>query len=378
MTERRHRVAITGVGVISAAVVGGFAALGAFLGAPRSVVRRVDTAAGSERYRAEIETDPLDEVIDPSESRRLTRVCRLTVGAARLALADAGGEPPASLGVIVGTELGDFRSTIEFADGYLSRGPAGLSALLFPNTVMNTMASATAIAVGARECSLTLNTQTVAGELAVARGAMAVASGRLDAVLAGGVDQLDPIIETIVEELGAGGEARGEGATVLVLERLESARRRGARVAGEIRGFAWGSLPARPSGVGRARESRAIRASLDSAGLDSSEIGWVYDSASNDPSRDRWERTLLDAALASGPPSSSLATLVGRHSGLGPMGVAAGAWTAGAGLLPRTQPTVADRAGSTPKARQVARGPGLVHGVGRGGTHVALVVGGAP
>src|SRR5207244_1985954 len=189
----------------------------------------------------------------------------------------------------LGTERGDLRSTIEFADGFLSRGPAGLSALLFPNTVMNTMASATAIAVGARECSLTLNAQAVAGELAVARAAMAVASGRLDAVLAGGVDQVDPFVESLFVGLGAG-DARGDGATVLVLERLESARRRGARVVGEIRGAAWGSLPAPRCGVGRGARSRAIGTAVERAGINASELAWVYDSRSRDRARDRWER----------------------------------------------------------------------------------------
>src|SRR4029434_3463060 len=111
-------------------------------------------------------------------------VCQLTIAAARLAVGEAGldprGDPEQGLGLIVGTALGDFNSTIAFADGYLARGPAGLSPLLFPSTVMNTMAATTAIAVLTRELSLTLNVPTVAGELAGHPRAAAADSGQED------------------------------------------------------------------------------------------------------------------------------------------------------------------------------------------------------
>src|SRR5205085_739772 len=83
-----------------------------------------------------------------------------------------------------------------------------LSPLLFPNTVMNTMAAATAIALSARDLSLTLNAPTVAGELAVIRAAGAVAAGRVAVLLAGGVDELDPAVGTVLEEAGGRFAAR--------------------------------------------------------------------------------------------------------------------------------------------------------------------------
>ncbi|MBI2491482.1 MAG: hypothetical protein HYV94_05195, partial [Candidatus Rokubacteria bacterium] len=220
------RVAITGVGLVNAAVVGRTDTLARWLDAP---------APGG--------AIALGALIDETESRRLSRVCQLTVAAARLALADAGLAAGAPLGLVVGTEWGDLRSTIEFVDGYLARGPAGLSALLFPHTVMNTMAAATAIAVTARELSLTLNAPTVAGELAIARAAAAVRAGRVEAALARGVDQLAPLLLETLGALGAGADVRGEGAGFVVLESLPAARRRGARVLGELAGAAWRALP---------------------------------------------------------------------------------------------------------------------------------------
>jgi 3-oxoacyl-[acyl-carrier-protein] synthase II len=292
----------------------------------------------------------------------------MTIAAARLALRESGVDPAAGLGLVIGTELGDLASTHAFADGFLARGPSGLSALLFPNTVMNTMAATVAIAVGARETALTLNAPTVAGELAVARAAVAVAAGRVPAVLAGGVDELDPVVESVVAGLGLTGELRGEGAAFVVLESRAAAAARGATILGEIQATSWRALPARPWGIGRGRRSRAIGVALEAAGAGPADVGWVYGSASGDRERDLWEARVLAAALgsASSPPVSALARLVGRHAGLGVLRVAAAAWTARTGLLPA--------AGEPMGVARVRPGRGLVHGLARGGAQVALVV----
>jgi 3-oxoacyl-[acyl-carrier-protein] synthase II len=355
----RRGVVITGVGVVNAAVVGASPALDAWLKHPIAGAR---SNAGGTRPAIRLPAETLSGLIDPGEGRRLARVCQLTIAAARLAVAEAGVDPAGGLGLIVGSELGDFTSTIAFADGYLARGPAGLSALLFPNTVMNTMAATTAIAVASRELSLTINVPTVAGELAVARAAASVASGRLDAVLAGGVDELDPLVAEMLDALGEGG-VRGEGATFLVLEAETTAHARGAHVLGRLAGAVWRSLPARPWGVGRRVASRAIDEALSQAARPAPD--WIYASASGDAPRDAWEAGVLTAALGSRrPPAVSLGGLVGHHAGLGPLHVAAAAWTARSGVLPIG-------AGGAP-AR--GRGCGLVHGLGRGGGQVALIV----
>lgn len=349
----RQAVVITGVGSVNAAFTGGRDGLGAWLQAPRAVVG--DTLARA----------TLERLVDETEARRLSRVSQLSVAAARLALEDARLESGADIGLVLGSEFGDLRSTAAFAEGYLTAGTSGLSALLFPNTVMNTMASATTIAVGARALSLTLNARMVAGELAVARAAAAIAGGRAPALLAGGVDEIEPRVARALVDLGALDEAHGEGATFLVLEARDAALARGADVLGEVAGVATRALRARPHGVGRSGVSRAISAALTEAGVSAGEIGWVYASAGGDRGRDAWQTRLLDGALGSArPPRSSLRPWFGEHAGAGVLSVAAAAWTARSGRLP----------GVAASPRPGPSGPGLVYGLARGGTEVALVV----
>lgn len=360
-----RRVVLTGVGAVNAGLTGGASALDAYLAAPYAAVAR---PPGEGPAVARLAPSALEGLIDGGEARRLSRVSQLAVVAARLALADAGLADAEGLGVVIGTEFGDLRSTMDFADGYLASGPTGLSALLFPNTVMNAMAAATTIAIGARELSLTLNAPTVAGHLAVARGAAAVAAAEVEAVLAGGVDEADPYLMEMLRCLGASGETRGEGAAFVVLESADRAAMRGARVLGELCGAGWAGLPARPHGVGRGGASRAIAMALGQAAVAADAIAWSYLSVGGDAERDAWEHRVLAAALAPWePPAAALAPLLGQHAGLGALAVAAGAWTARTRQLP-----------ASTRRRGVPRDDGaraLVHGVARGGSHVALVVG---
>jgi 3-oxoacyl-(acyl-carrier-protein) synthase len=359
----RRRVVITGVGAAGAPFTGGWAALGAALSEPHRAAGGGDPAT-------------LSGLMEGLDTRRLSRVCRLSVAAALLAVRDAGEGAAAPLGLVVGTELGDLRSTREFVDGYRARGPAGLSALLFPSTVMNTMAAATTIALEARGISLTINAPGIPGELAVARAAAAIGEGRAERLLAGGVDELDPCVAEMLGKMGVDTARRGEGAAFLMLEALDGARARAARLRGEILGVATGALPARPLGVGRVHRSQVVGAALERAGRRAGDVGWVYASGGGDPARDRWEQCVIEAALGSHrPPAAALGHVWGQHAGLGALRVAAAAWTADSGLMPGvgsegvTAP--APRAG----LRRVPAGPGLVHALARGGGHAAIVVG---
>ena len=332
----RHRVAITGAGAVTSVVSGGANVLLDAIAA--------GTAADAERIDRTLAT-----LIDAAEARRLSRVCQLTVAAARLAIENAGLAADGALGIVVGTELGDLRSTIAFADGFLERGPTGLSPLLFPNTVMNTMAATAAIVVRACDLSLTINAPTIAGELALVRAAAAVAAGRAPAVLVGGVDELDPAVAAVLDEVGGRFAHRGEGSAFVVLERLDAAKARGARVLGEVLGSASAALPAAPYGVGRRAAAPAITRALEAADVSPAALRSIYAGENGDPQRDAWEGRVLVAAAVGGRVASPVARQFGQISAVGALKVVAAT-------------------GAT---------PALVHGLARGGAEAALVIGSA-
>jgi 3-oxoacyl-[acyl-carrier-protein] synthase II len=363
------------MGTVNALTSGGTPAVAEALALGRSGIgplRGFVPEPGMSGLAAEIDDARLAALVDPAEARRLSRICRLTVAACRFAVQDAGVGPGPGLAIVVGSEHGDFRSSEEFAGGYLQRGPAGLSPMIFPNTVMNTMASVAAIAVGARAPSVTLNQPTIVGDLAVARAAAIVARGDADAAVAGGVDEICALVYRHLRGLGAlspmrgggpegcrpyaadhNGPVLGEGATFLVLESLDAARARGARIVAELVDQAWGNVPAPAHAVRPGRADRGSPVGRLLAAHVTPGFRRVYGAGNGDAGVDDWERGLLARDL--GPRDAaplSLAPLFGQHGGLGALRVAAAALDAARGVSPV-----------------------LVHGIARGGCRTALIVG---
>jgi 3-oxoacyl-[acyl-carrier-protein] synthase II len=303
----------------------------------------------------------------------------------------------------VGSHWGDFRSSETFARGFLARGVLGLSPLVFPNTVMNAMAAQVAIAVGVRGPTLTLNEVNVAGELAVARGAALIGAGRASAVLAGGSDEMSAVLCRELGRLGltspsepgpeacrpfdrrANGTILGEGATFVLLESAAAASARGARAYAELAGATWGNLPApvhRLPATGRS-QPRSVHGARVAAGVTEEAVEVAYLTGVGHPAHDACELDLVARALPSRRARlTALTPLAGEHAGLGALRVATAA-LAVAGRSP--VPPLPDLAHPVrPDLRFVTRPAGgspevaprtaLVHGLARGGSHVALVL----
>lgn len=402
LTSSPFPVVITGIGHIGPIGSGGCDVMAACLRASTSAIGPL-TAFPTHSDTRRLGAAMPESALEPSEeTRRWSRISHMAVTACRHAVAEAGmieAETLQHVGLVIGSEYGDLRSTEAFDVGFLRRGPRGLRAFLFPNTVMNAIAGTVSIALGVKGPMLTLNQPGVAGELAVARAIALLASDRAPAVIACGVDELFPLLYNVLGLLnvpsprGGGEEActpfdqrhngpiLGEGATAIVLETLDHAQARGAPILAHVRGADWGRLPARPYRYPAPSQlhHRLLDRTLTAAAAPPNTIDVAYLSGSGDPEQDTAELALMAGAFGSGGPCiTSVTHLVGEHGGLGALRVAAAAITASSGLMPTLDylrhPIRRDLHFATQPLPAISATV-LVHGLGRGGVQVALIVG---
>ncbi len=248
------RVAVTGLATFSAAGIDGASFLSA-LEAGRSLGMAESTPTLRGRSRelrvARLASFDRQAWLAPSRLRRMSELSQVWTIGCLAARADAGLEGPAGQavhapsrrGVFLGTGLGCIDATWEYLQGLCRDGAAQASPLLFSESVSNAPAGHSAIELDAQGASETLTCGDASAAAAVAAGLRAVRDRRVDVAYCGGVELL---LEPVLRVLGGIGAPRflGEGCACLVLEPLEAARTRGARVHAELAGVAMASDPA--------------------------------------------------------------------------------------------------------------------------------------
>ncbi len=181
------------------------------------------------------------DFIPPLKARKLDRCSQFSVAAAGLALKDAGVDRgvilPERIGIALGCGFGGVANSAEFLAGYFAGGAEGVSPMLFPNTVSNAAASNASIEYGLKGPNVTQVQRFCSAESAFLMACRFIAEGRADIMLAGGVDDLTPLM---LSGFAATGQMRryaknfGEGCGLLVLESAEHAAERGAVVKGRV------------------------------------------------------------------------------------------------------------------------------------------------
>ncbi|MCC6847592.1 MAG: hypothetical protein IT294_03755 [Deltaproteobacteria bacterium] len=253
-------------------------------------VAGADAATPAPRLEARARDWDARDHVRPAVLRRMDHCSQMIVSACRMALADAAlvleGRAAEEAGIVIGTAFGNLRESEDFLRGLFAKGPALANPLTFPNLVLNAPAGYAAIDLGLRGPNLTVVRGEASGEAALAQAYDTIATGQADVLLAGGGDELAPILREIYRDAGLlspddGGEAwsspfdqrrngfvPGEGAAILVLETARHAAARGARVLAEFAGHVAESLPASPhdwptaSAVGDAAATRHGLAAL--------------------------------------------------------------------------------------------------------------------
>lgn len=236
-------IMVTGLGGISSAGIG-LAAASAALQSATSCLKPIPaelTNSTRQHLWGPADQFKAADFIAPLKARKLDRASQMAVATAGLALADAGitkGQfQPERIGIALGCGFGGIANSAELLGGYFQQGVAGLSPMLFPNTVANAAASNTSIEYGLQGPNITFIQRFCSAESAILAACRFLEEGRADIMLAGGVDELNPLM---IKAFSASGQLQraaagfGEGSGILVLERGDHAAKRAARVRAEL------------------------------------------------------------------------------------------------------------------------------------------------
>ncbi len=315
--------------------------------------------------------------------RRIDRASLLALAAARIALADAEVADDhwarARTSVALGSAFANLGETVGFLDRLLDRGTG--NPLVFPNLVMNAPLSYATIELNAMGPSAMLTEQEASGEAAIAWGTRLVADGGADVCLAGGLDELEAVVQQMRAETGtmttararpfdraAAGPCLGEGGAVLVLEPLAAAQARGARIYARLVPVAGFAVPAPVHGW--PRDARALAERLEPLCAD---VDLVVAAANGTPALDAVEGAALATALGGRPvPITAPRGATGDFGAAGALAVAAAALAVAGAVVPPTagceSPARDDLAIVVGAPRAATIRAVLVDGLARGGT----------
>ncbi|MDR7386671.1 MAG: beta-ketoacyl-[acyl-carrier-protein] synthase II, partial [Armatimonadota bacterium] len=303
MSQHRRRVAVTGVGVVTPVGIGKEAFWNALLEG-RSGVRRIESFDPSPfptQIAAEVrDFDPL-QYMDRKEVRRNDRFVQFAIAATRMALEDADFRiTPANrdrVGVVLGSGIGGAHTWEEQHRVLLERGPDRVSPFFIPMLISNMAAGMVSILFGARGPNTSVVTACATGGHCIGDAFKIIQRGDADAMIAGGTEAAitalsiagfcsmkamstrnhDPERAVRPFDRDRDGFVMGEGAGVVLLEELESARARGARIYCEVVGYgmsadAYHITQPDPEGEGAAQ---CMARCLADAGLRPEDVDYI-------------------------------------------------------------------------------------------------------
>ncbi len=297
-----RRVVVTGMAGITS-LGNDWATIAGHFASQRSGIRRMDEWDRFEEMNTRL-AGPIDDFKVPAhwtrkQLRSMGRVSRLAVGAAEQALADAGllGDPSirdGRMGVACGSSTGSTEEIKAFGNMLLNSVADGLNANSYVRMMPHTTAANISIFFGLTGRLIPTSSACTSGSQGIGYAYEAIKYGRLPMMLAGGAEELCPTEAMVFDALyatslkndtphlsprpydcGRDGLVIGEGAGMLVLEALEHAQARGAKIHAEIIGFgsnADGQHTTRPE---QSTMRRAMELALEDAGLAPEAIGYV-------------------------------------------------------------------------------------------------------
>ncbi len=223
-----------------------------------------DTADYRCKLAAEVKNFDPTQYMDKKSARRMEQFCQFAVAAAGQAIADAGlimeQEDPYMVGCSVGSGIGSLQAMEREYDRLKEKGPGRVGPMLVPLMISNMAAGNVSIAYGLKGKSLNVVTACATGTHSIGEAYRTIQYGDADVMVAGGTESSitpigiagfsaltalsfseDPQRASIPFDKDRNGFVMGEGSAVVVLEELEHAKRRGAKIYAELIGYGCSS-----------------------------------------------------------------------------------------------------------------------------------------
>ena len=285
-------------------------------------ITKFDTTDYKAHLAAEVKDFDPTIAMDKKSARRMEDFAQYAVVAAKEALEDSGldmeKEDPFMVGCSVGCGIGSLQCVQKNYEKILTKGPNRVAPLMIPMLISNMAAGNISIQFGLKGKNINVVTACATGTHCIGEGFRSIQYGEADVMVAGGSEAAitelgvagftglnalnttdDPKRASIPFDVDRGGFVMGEGAGILVLEELEHAKARGAKIYGEVVGFGSSSdayhitSPA-PGGEGGAR---AMVSAIKDAGIKPEDIDYINAHGTSTHLNDSFETAAIKAAL---------------------------------------------------------------------------------
>lgn len=347
----KKRVVVTGMGAVTPLGTGVDAFWQGLLAGRSGIdlVTRIDVSDLPTKVAGEVKDFLPEDFIDHKEAKRMDRFTQFAVAGAKMALEDAGINPENlakdRVGVVLGSGIGGMETLLEQIEVKREKGPGRVSPFFVPMMITNMAAGQIAITFGITGPNLTVVTACASGTNAVGEAFRMIQNGAADLVITGGTEaaitsmafagfcsmkamskeSAEPAKASRPFDKNRDGFVMGEGAGILLLESLESAQKRQARIYAEVLGYgstadAYHITAPAPGGVGAAK---AMAIAIEDAGLKPEEIDYINAHGTSTDLNDKYETMAIKevfrehaAKLAISSTKSMTGHLLGAAGGI--------------------------------------------------------------
>ena len=292
------------------------------------------------KLAAELKDFNAEDYFDRREAKRLDRFSQYAMVAAREAWNDSGldkeTENMERVGIIIGSGIGGIGTTEEEHEKYMTKGPDRVSPMYIPMGIPNMATGNVAIDIGAKGESISMVTACASGTHSIGESFRMIKHGYQDVVLAGGTEagitplgiagftnikalskSEDKTRASIPFDKERSGFVMGEGAGVIVLEELEHAKKRGAKIYAEMVGYgatsdAYHITSPAPGGEGGAR---AMKIAMEEAHVNPEEITYINAHGTSTHLNDSYETQAIKTALGEDAAKKVMVSSTKGHTG---------------------------------------------------------------